>query len=160
MLDYIYAGEVQLLHQDVDDFLDHARRFKVHGLDVEINSTHGKENAISKPMVVIPKVENIDTNDDNGENEHNNEYDINSYTKPVDEDSVEKNLQNEPYGSNKNHHQSETRSETLSSNMMIEEERDNEEKGTEELQTKTDEYNEDEEISEPDEEENYDLNQE
>ena len=35
VLDYIYVGEVQLIHEDVDDFLDHARKFKVHGLDTE-----------------------------------------------------------------------------------------------------------------------------
>ena len=42
VLDYIYVGEVQLLHEDVDDFLDYARKFKIYGLGLE-KETRGNE---------------------------------------------------------------------------------------------------------------------
>ena len=49
VLDYIYTGEVQLLHEDVDDFLDHARKFKVQGWEEQQNNETKNNDANSDP---------------------------------------------------------------------------------------------------------------
>ena len=35
ILDFIYVGEVQLLHDDIEAFLGHAKKFQISGFDVE-----------------------------------------------------------------------------------------------------------------------------
>ena len=49
VLDYIYTGEVQLLHEDVDDFLDHARKFKVQGWEEQQNNENKIDYVNSDP---------------------------------------------------------------------------------------------------------------
>ena len=76
VLDYIYVGEVQLLHEDVDDFLDYARKFKIYGLGLEKETrgpaaegdgqTHSATAASSNgKLTLVPKKETQDEIDVN-----------------------------------------------------------------------------------------------
>ena len=60
VLDYIYKGEVQLLQEDVSDFLIHANKFKIHGLDDDSNHTDDERDI---PPHDSQKDENIDIYD-------------------------------------------------------------------------------------------------
>ena len=64
VLDYIYIGEVQLLHEDVDHFLENARKFKIHGLEAESDAVDEQNGKLSTFIpLLIPKTENVDNTD-------------------------------------------------------------------------------------------------
>ena len=57
ILDFIYVGEVQLLHDDFDAFLGHAKKFQISGFDVEQKlQNYAKKDRVP---LVVPKVENV-----------------------------------------------------------------------------------------------------
>ena len=90
VLDYIYVGEVQLIHDDVDDFLDLARKFKVHGLDAESDTFEEKNREPIKFMPLTePKTEYVEEDKAEQIKRAETSHDINN-------DEAQKNVSSEP----------------------------------------------------------------
>ena len=79
VLEYIYLGEVNIAHEDVDKFLEHAKKFKLQGFEDKKDSEKGQETSgLSSPTHSVKEeyvetfentTEDIYANIINGDNE-------------------------------------------------------------------------------------------
>ena len=92
ILDFIYAGKVQLRQDDIDSFLDQAQKLKVSGLSGE----KVKETLKPKPPLIIPKAEKFDYESTESESSKTKSSDPDSeYIKEVSEAEVPEPMETE-----------------------------------------------------------------
>jgi len=69
ILDYIYAGEVQLFQEELDNFLDIAQKLRIKGLIGNEESTSAVKEEFISEVTVNPNQSNVARNEVNIENE-------------------------------------------------------------------------------------------
>ena len=98
VLDYIYLGEVNIAIEDVDEFLAHAKKFKLPAFEGHTESDTTKED---HTLIVRPKDENVEeeSTEECGKDEDNNDEELEDadyvqVRKEEIEDSLPSNIDN------------------------------------------------------------------